>query len=247
MRSSSPLFTLDHMHATLAARGFRIAAMPLGRARLLGPGCALAAQFGDHMHLDESAKASLVVKCILKINGETDCIDTTRWRVTRSCSLSLGQDLLDIMIDADLFVGDVTTTDIEAHGSDAYRHLRMLIADARHTLHDLPITRHDDCITGPAMRIEVRFLGEIAAGRSGLIAARDIPVSGRYVRMARTVCDWLSGDILPDLARGLRDMMLQINPSISVERRIQTSPLPLGQTLSIADCVSIVPTHESVH
>jgi hypothetical protein len=92
----------------------------------------------------------------------------------------------------------------------------MLIADARASLLDLLVDdrsrREPD---GPIVRIEAKYLGDLAAGRSGLVLSTEPRIShsastttGR-LRMTEAACDCLNDDILPDLARAVRSMILQ--------------------------------------
>ena len=101
--------------------------------------------------------------------------------------------------------------------------MHSLIADANATLYDLRIddkaSREAD---SPIMRIEAKFLDDLAVGRSGLvastvprIASHRVSTTTRHLRMLRTACDCLRDDVLPDLARAVRSVLLSAHANVS--------------------------------
>ncbi len=179
MKSCWPLLTDDQIRAVLAAGGYRSAATSVRGIRSFPAGCAVALQFGDKVTVDQSGRPTQTIQCSLRINGEDDHTDNvTRWRIEKWCPRSAGSDAFNLAIEADLVLGsNISLVDIAAHGGDAYRHLRMLIADARDTLIELAVDRQQLEVTGPAVRIEARQLRDLIAGRSGFVAPHRAHVS----------------------------------------------------------------------
>jgi hypothetical protein len=73
----------------------------------------------------------------------------------------------------------------------------------------------------PVMRIEAKFLGDLAVGRSGLVASTEtctashrVSTTARHLRMLRTACDCLRDEVLPDLARAVRSILLSADATV---------------------------------
>jgi hypothetical protein len=223
---AAPLLTVDRVRAVLETCGYRSTAVLLAGGHPLSPGCILSLQFGDQIAIGAGGAMRLTIRCSLQINGADDRgHDLTYWHIGKLFRPSAGPDGFDIAIEADLILGgDEMLADVLAHGGEAYRHLRVLIADARATLLDLLIDdRSGREPEGPVVRIEAKFLGDLAAGRSGLVPStgprsphRASTTTAR-LRMIQTACDCLNEDVLPDLERA-RSITLQ-GSSSSWERR----------------------------
>jgi hypothetical protein len=219
----APLLTVDRVRAVLKTCGYRsTAVLPAGAHSLL-PGCTLSLQFGDQIAMGAGGATRLTIRCSLQINGVDDRVcGVTYWQIGKSFRPSAGPDGFDIAIEADLILGGgERLADVLAHGGQAYCHLRMLIADARASLLDLRIDDRSGWeLDGPIVRIEAKFLGDLAAGRSGLVASAEPRIPHRasmttgHLRMTQAACDCLNDDILPDLARAVRSMILQVGSSI---------------------------------
>jgi hypothetical protein len=217
-----PFLTVDRVRTVLGACGYRSTAALLAGTQLLSPGCTLSLQFGDQVALGAAGATRLTIRCSLQINGFDERVDgVTYWQIRRSLEPCAGFDGFSIAIEADLILGSgERLADILVKSGEAYRHLRMLIADARATLQDLCIDdssgRQPDA---PVVRIEAKFLGDLAMGHSGLVVSAEPPVPHRAstttldLRMTLAACDCLHNDILPDLARAVRSMILQVSPS----------------------------------
>ncbi len=135
-----------------------------------------------------------------------------RWQIRQTFR---GQDAL-FAVEADLTLGSgIALADILGHGGDVYRHLRLLVADARETLHASAVV--DGAPSGfadPAIRIEAKFVGDIAFGRSGLAGSRGSNISARHRRLSSGACDLIKDRLLPNLAHAVRTVILQADPSV---------------------------------
>jgi hypothetical protein len=219
----APLLTVDRVRAVLKTCGYRSTAVLIAGAHSLPPGSTLSLQFGDQIAMGVGGATRLTIRCSLQINCVDDRIyGVTYWQIGKSFQPAAGPDGFDIAIEADMILGGGgRLADVLAHGEQAYRHLRMLIADARATLLDLRIDdRSGPGRDGPIVRIEVKFLGDLAAGRSGLVVSAEPRILQRastttaHLRMTQAACDCLSDDIVPNLARAIRSMILQLGPPI---------------------------------
>ena len=230
------------MRAVLEVCGYRSTAVMLAGRHSLSPGCTLSLQFGDHIAVGVGGAKRLTIRCSVQINGSDDRVGgVTYWQIHKLFRPPVGPERIGIAIEADLILGrGIRLADVPARGGEAYRHLRMLIADARATLRDLRIDerahREGD---GPVVRIEAKFLGGLAAGRSGLVASAEPRTSShgarthgartttRHLRMTEAACDCLSDDILPDLARAVRGMILQVISPIEYQPGTTAAEQPI--------------------
>ncbi len=225
---SAPILTGERLRAGLEACGYRCTTALLSGGRSLPPGCTVSLQFGDCIANAADGVTCLTVRCSIQINGSEENVSgLSRWQVRKHVRAPGGVERLCFAIEAELILGrNIGLADILAHGGDIYRHLHLLIGDASATLHDLEIDdmRGDEAgalVLAPVMRIEARFFRDLAAGRSGLLAAdqsertaHPTEVAARHLQITRAACDWLKDDILPDLASAVRRMALQVQTSI---------------------------------
>jgi hypothetical protein len=248
MKSCWPRLTDDQIRAVLAAGGYRSVATSVRGIRSFPAGCAVALQFGDKVTVGQSGRPTQTIQCSLRINGEDDRTDdVTRWRIERWCPRSAGSDAFNLAIEADLILGrNISLVDVAAHGGGAYRHLRVLIADARDSLSELAVDRQQADITGPAMRIEARQLRDLVAGRSGFVAPHRARVSSQYLRMTYAACDWLADEVLPDLARAVRALIVQANLPRPSDLQGETVSRQRFDDIHVVDNVSLMPAHEPV-
>jgi hypothetical protein len=215
---SEPLLTIDRVHAVLDACDYRSAAVPVAGAHSLAPGCIVSLQFGDEIATGAGGVKCLTIRCSIQIGGHDIRVrGVTCWQIRGLFQPSGGSGGLRIAVEADLILGSgIRLADVLANGGEAYRHLHSLIADAHATLYDLRIddsgSREAD---SPVMRLEAKFLGNVAVGRSGLVASAGprtashrASTTARHLRMLRTACDCLRDDVLPDLARAVRSVLL---------------------------------------
>lgn len=220
MSHSAPLLTGEWLRAGLEACGYRCTTVLLSGIRSLPRGCTVSLQFGDCIAAEADGATCLTVRCSIQINGSGERVSgMTRWQIRRRVHAPAGPEQLHFVIEADLVLErDVSLADVVTHGADVYRHLHTLIGDACATLHDLSIdSGQREKAAVPVMRIEARFLGDLATGRSGLATSggaewTELPVSAavRHLQMTRAACDWLKDDILPDLASAIRRVVLQV-------------------------------------
>jgi hypothetical protein len=215
------VLTIDRVRAVLDACGYQSAAVLLAGTHSLSPGCTVALQFGDQIAMSGSGAKRLTIRCSLQVNGSDDRVSgVTYWQIRKSFRPVIGADGFSLAIEADMILGSgKRLANIMAHGGDAYRHLRMLIADARATLQDLQIDdRPGWKPDGAVLRVEAKFVGDLATGRSGLVSPfkpdGSLGTTTCHLRMIRAACDCLNDDILPDLSRAVRSMMLQAGPAI---------------------------------
>jgi hypothetical protein len=278
--SDAPMaeLTLDSLRETLRQAGYRVEAVadPVAtipylrsaRGQLardvrpdnrragvhpLSRGGAVSLQFGEQIVVAPTGVAHLTIRCSLRVNGEDDRrAGATCWRIHKSFHRPIASERLDIAIDADLILGNgIALGDVLSHGRNVYRHLRPLIADARETLRDL---HADDALfngsASPALLIEAKFLGDLAIGRSGLVASGKSDLSAHYVRMTAAACDWLKDVMLPDLARVLRTMVRQVGPSLhpglQADVITESHPRHHDRPTSVGGEPSIVPALEPV-
>jgi hypothetical protein len=220
----APLLTVDRVRAVLNACDYRSAAVLVAGTHSLAPGCIVSLQFGDQIATGAGGAKCLTIRCSIQINGgATRVRGVTCWQIRGLFRPPVGSDGLCIAVEADLILGScVGLTDVLAHGGEAYRYLRLLVADAHATLCDLRIDdeggREAD---GPVVRIEAKFLDDLAVGRSGLassteprIALHRVSTTMGHLRMLRAACDCLSDEVLPDLARAVRSVLLRASPPI---------------------------------
>ncbi len=219
----APAETRERLRAELEASGYRCSIASLSRGRPSAPGCTVVLQLGDKTTTGDDGITCLTVRCGVELNGVNGPAGggATHWRIRKEVDAPRAIPKLRFAIEADLILGEgVDLATIVRHGQgegrgDVYRHLHMLMEDASITLHDLSI--HDQradagtLVAAPVMRIEARFVGDLAAGRSGLAVGNGAkaimqPASAaiRQLRIARVACDWLKDDILPELASMVR-------------------------------------------
>ncbi len=224
---SLPILTGERLRAGLEACGYRCDTALQPGSRSLPPGCTMSLQFGDRIAKDADGVTCLTVRCSIQINGTSEHVSgVTRWQVRKLVHAPAGPEKLCFAVEADLILGrDISLADILTNGGDVYRHLHMLIGDASATLRDRSAEnrRRSEAgavVSAPVMRIEARFFGDLAAGRSGLVAGgaggcgHSAEVVGRHLQITRAACDWLKDDILPDLASAIRRMVLQVQTTI---------------------------------
>lgn len=269
--------TLENLRETLRRAGYRVEAVAdpiatipylrLARSEVakdiggdnrragihwLSRGCAVSLQFGDQIVVGVNGTTRLTIRCSLRINGEDARVaGMTCWRIRKSFHGPIASEQIDIAVEADLILGNgIALADVLSQGRNVYRHLRPLIADARDTLLDLPVAHSSaNGSAAPVVLVEAKFLGDLAIGRSGLVASRKAVLSASQLRMTVAACDWLKDAMLPDLARAIRAMMQAIPSSrfqVQADPIIETDPWPQDHPIGAAGEPSIVPALEPV-
>jgi hypothetical protein len=208
------LLTADHVSAVLDACGYSSTPVRLGNTAHLAAGCRVLLQFGDLIATDADGATCLTLRCSVVINGgEESASGVCCWQIRKVLPALIGPVRLNIAIEADLLLASgVRIEELLPHSAEIYQHLRLLIADMRATLLELPIDdepNHD--IDAPVLRIEASFLGDLAAGRSGIASARAAGARERSAAIARVThrhrhittaaCDCLLNGVLPELAQ----------------------------------------------
>ncbi|WP_426425308.1 hypothetical protein [Bradyrhizobium genosp. A] len=210
---TAPLLTVERLRAVLDACGYHcVASSPAGN-HSLSPGCSVVLQFGDLIARNADGVERLTLRSSLRLNDGAECRSgVTYWQIQKLVHLPVGSDQLCLAVEADLLLGDgVELADVLAEGSEAHRHLRMLVDDVCGTLDQLavddrPGRKADD----PVVRIEAKFVAGHATGRSGFLPSDQrayLPfrrTTSRHLLMMRAVCDWLRDDPLPKLVGALR-------------------------------------------
>ncbi len=206
--------TADHVSAVLDACGYSSNPGLLCSTAHLAAGCRVLVQFGDLIATNADGVTCLTVRCSIVINGGEDSASGVRsWQIRKVLPAPIGPIRLSIAIEADLLLGSgVLIEELLPHSDAIYQHLRLLITDMRATLHELPV--HDEAghdIDPPVLRIEASFLGDLAAGRSGIASSRAAGARERSAAIARVThrhrhittaaCDCLLNGVLPELAQ----------------------------------------------
>jgi len=270
--------TLDSLRETLQQAGYRVKAVadPLANIpylrsateglafdrgsgdraigiHALSRGCAVSLRFGDEIVMGTSGTTRLTIRGSLRVNGEDERgAGVTCWQIRKSFYRRVGSERLEFAIEADVILGGgIALGDVLADGGDVYHHLRLLITDARDTLRDLYVTDGSpNGAASPVLIIEATFLDDLAVGRSGLVASSRSDPSGCHLRTTAAACNLLKDDVLPDLARAVRTMILQASSSLSLRSQAdvmaELRPCPNDPPISFAATPPIVPALEPV-
>lgn len=210
-----PALTPDRLRVLLAAAGYRSTMVSVHGWHLLPVGCSVVLQFGDGV-MSENAAKRIPIKVSIVINGAEEHVGgITRWQIDKMVSVGAGADEFTLVLDADLLLGSAVSLDEwTVRGEEALSHLTSLIADLRETLSALPLSeRRGEDARRLTARVEARYVGDIVAGRTGLVhvddgdgRARGRPprISTRSLHDFVTTCDGLAGEVLPELARVVR-------------------------------------------
>jgi hypothetical protein len=227
----------DHIRALLTASGYGNADAAVRERYSLPAGCGISLQFGERIATNGDGVPHATLRCDLVLNGnEAHAGQAACWTVAKVVRTSAGGEQFSLAMDVKLVLGSgVFLDDILAHGADVFRHLRLLLADARATLLSLPVADEATAsVDGQALRIEARFIGDLAAGRSGFVGVRAADdgrprasaarprmfrIAPRKQRMMAAACDCLADQVLPDLARALRRLIA--SEMVSVRRHCE--------------------------
>jgi hypothetical protein len=184
----------------LTDHGYKITAH--SPCRNLALGTALALHFGDGLKLSADGRPQLTLRAAIEINAgiARGDVDVMHWTITKTTLRVVGSEWMRLVLEIDLFLaGGLFDEMPRGQASLFHRDLRALIEDANTTLDDLPVA--DTASTpGPILRLEARLVGDLFAGRSGLITAGRAPMTARHREANRGACNWLSQTVLPELA-----------------------------------------------
>jgi hypothetical protein len=207
------VLTTDDLRRLLADCGYD--STVVDGAKLAVPaGCSIDLQFGEDIALGDGETARAAVRCKLAIGANHQRAGrASRWHIHKLVALSGDVDRFCVAIEAELLLGEgLVFGGTLARETKAFDHLQLLLADARETLQAVPRIRRDDAqIDRPVLRIEARFVGELAAGRSGLVrsgpggsAPRQISAVSQQLLSAACTC--VADQLIPDLTRVLVEL-----------------------------------------
>ncbi len=216
------MLTAGQLRTLLGMCGYRGAVIAAWRRHVLPVGCRVSLQFGDHVARDDDGLTHLAIRCSLEINGNDERIgEVTYWQIRKVLPATVDGNRVHFAVEADLLLGNmIRLDDVLKDGAEMFRHLRLLISDARLTVAHLPVNdRLGEDAAAPVLRIEARFAADLAAGRSGLVvpdpadsggpAVAPFRTTTRHVGMSIAACDCLIHQLLPDLAQAVRAMIVQ--------------------------------------
>jgi hypothetical protein len=251
--ASASELTADHVRELLAAGGYRDAGGATRERHALPEGCGVSLQFGETVVGDHGGTPGLTLRCNVALNGRDSYSGyATRWKLDKTVRLSAGDEPFNFACEVNLVLGGpVLLGDIAAHGGDVLRHLRLLFADARDTLMSLPVGG-EAAVAGRALRIEARYVGDLAAGRCGFVSLhkagggrpkasvarlRTFRIASRDQRLIGAACDHLSNQVLPDLARALRRLIVHETKAMrrSAPWAVEAKRCPASPRRSITD------------
>jgi hypothetical protein len=216
---ASPI--IDHLREMLEQAGFCVEEVTENLAAFLPPSrdCAVSLQIGDRISVADDGTTRLTIRSALLVGaGDDPMARMTGWRISKLFQRRAASEQFEFELDADLILASGNSlARFLSRGPDIDRHLKSLISDARATLCDrVAANAYTNEPAHPVLRIEAKFRGDLAVGRSGLIASRDARPSARHLRIMTAACDWLNDTMLPDLARAVRIAMRQAVPSLAV-------------------------------
>ena len=214
--------TAGQLRTLLGMCGYRGAVIATWRRHVLPVGCRVSLQFGDQVARDDDGVMHVVIRCSLEINGNDERTgEVTYWQIRKVLPITVDGNRFHFAVETDLLLGGmIRLDDVLTQGGEIFRHLRLLISDARLTLAHLPLNdRLGEDADPPVLRIEARFAAGLAAGRSGLVvgdpadagvpAAAPFRTTTRQVGIGIAACDCLTDQVLPDLAQAVRAMIAQ--------------------------------------
>jgi hypothetical protein len=197
----------------LAARGYHVSAETSSLS--LAPVCALALHFGDRLMTSPDGMPELLIRAGLEVGITTSAPSpkVTHWTLRKSDLRFARGERIRLTLEIDLFLTDDTTLEnLRVEVKPATANLDRLVKDARTLLSTLVTDKTSEGPRGPVLRLEARFIGDLFAGRCGLISAGRAPMSLRHQAASLAGCDWLKETILPDLTLSLRGQSAAAKP-----------------------------------
>jgi hypothetical protein len=168
----------------------------------------LTIRFGDHVKMAAGSIPAIRVSCTLRLGDRSRSDRLNRWIVQKAFISSVVPGGIRICVELDVVLaGTVRTASFQAQGSGLYAHIQALILDARDTLSELPVsgdsvTVRDDA--GPVVHIEAVAVGDLLAGRSGLVRSRCSGFNKGEIVLRVAACDALAYEIVPNVVKALR-------------------------------------------
>jgi hypothetical protein len=225
IRLSGLVVTADCLRSALQERGYDCKTSQLPRGELPPPGLSMVVQFGDTITVS-AGKPALVVRCGVQMSDGRSR-DVARWKIQKTIAVTEPQPF-SIVIEADVVVSNrMVLSEVLSDEDDIYWHIGVLFNDLHGTLMTVPVSGRTAGEI-PAARIEARFFGDVAAGRSGLAREvkgdRNLSLGSRQIlQIMRTGCDFLRAEVFPELAGVIRGSVARTEESdggvVDVERR----------------------------
>lgn len=204
-----------HIQAALAIRGYQSDAAFSGSMAGLEAGTTIALQFGDRVEAGSHGVPRVTIHGTIQINGDdgpsAGAVRLTLRKSgpgTTSRAIELALDVnLQIAIEQDCGLPEDLRLGVSAiQSAQAYHHLQGLITDAAGVARETVVAPRRTGVSGPAMCVRARLLGDLAIGRAGLAQSSDRKVSQECQRAWLAACDWLQQRILPELRLIIRDL-----------------------------------------
>lgn len=189
-------------HRLLMEQGYSVTAQPTYRD--MAPGCALAVQFGDRVRREQDGRPQFAIRVRVEVGSyETgDDGSATHWAIRKSAFRSVACEWTQLNLEIELFVAATVPAEmLRLLASLFQKHFRPLLEDADAMLKRLPVYDAYPDTPGPPLRLECRLIGDLFAGRSGLLSLSERKTMSRDHREAnRVACGWLMQSILPELS-----------------------------------------------
>jgi hypothetical protein len=167
----------------------------------------LTIRFGDHVKMAAGSIPAIRVSCTLRLGEKSRSDRLSRWIIEKTFISSVVSGGIRICVELDLLLaGGVRTASFQAQGSGLYAHIQALILDARDTLSELPVSGdivmgRDDA--GPIVHIEAVAVGDLLAGRSGIVRSSCSSFSKGEIALRVAACDALAYEIVPGVVKAL--------------------------------------------
>ncbi|MDQ8728085.1 hypothetical protein [Bradyrhizobium sp. LHD-71] len=192
---------IDSVLTELQRLGYEVSAVDVNsRATVRSNQVVMALRFGGRVDgAADTTVATLDVE--IDVGGDLGSDRLRRWRITRTFSVD-HQCVRAIRIDAVFTLcGDISSSFVQREGGACLAMMQLLVADAKETLHGLRVSKCPTQASGPVVHVDVKVVGDVAAGRSGLIradgAVPEMTSEARAIRLV--ICDELASMVLPEL------------------------------------------------
>jgi len=177
----------------------------------------LVLQFGGNANVMAEGASPIAVDCTVRVRGSYAETKTCRWMMRKSFFTRFNQRKAELTFLLDAAVaGDLAQEHFQQRLTETVNHVQSLVADARSSL--LSVLAKDknrvrQVGVGPAVHIETIVIGDLIAGRCGLLKSSGSSFDRDELLRRIQVCDALEHDIIPDVASALRACASVIEPS----------------------------------
>jgi hypothetical protein len=207
---------IQHPSAVLRALSYSVASASVAGIPSFTEDIFLVMRFGNDVTVATDGALTLPVTCALRLRDGGPFNQVSRWTIGKSFLLSFSGKQIRIPLHLDVAIaGSVSPAFFDQHISHSYAHLRNLIADARETLTELPRGEYATPVrgnSGPVVHIETVAVGDLVAGRSGLLKSSRASFAVEDIALRLRACDLLEWDVLPDVAAALHAVVRTIGP-----------------------------------